>query len=122
MDALEMLGVIQYHDARIKKVRFVVGGHIIDSSKHTTYSSMIKDISVRLMMLAAAKCGLGMLSGDIGNVFCKTPCAEKIWSVAGEQFGDKKRAIVVLKQDLNHPGQIKIYGSRNLTTMNAMTI
>ena len=124
MDALERLGVFQYHDARTKfhwqdgwqyapmhmifdikhdlrrKARFVVGGHVIDSSEHTTYSSTIKDISVRLMMLVAAKYGLGMISGDIGNAFCTAPCAEKIWSVAGEQFGDKKGAIVVLKRAL----------------------
>eukprot|EP00957_Ditylum_brightwellii_P066260 5029095-Ditylum_brightwellii.AAC.1 len=48
----------------------------------------------------AAKYGLGIISGDIRNAFCTTPCAEKIWSVAGEQFGEKKRAIVVLKQAL----------------------
>eukprot|EP00957_Ditylum_brightwellii_P177809 13544274-Ditylum_brightwellii.AAC.1 len=65
------------HDLR-RKARFVVGGHVIDSSEHTTYSSMIKDISVRLMMLVAAKCGLGMVSGDIGNAFCTAACAEKI--------------------------------------------
>eukprot|EP00957_Ditylum_brightwellii_P061664 4679137-Ditylum_brightwellii.AAC.1 len=46
------------------------------------------------MMLVVAKYGLGMISGDIGNAFCTAHCAEKIWSMAGEQFGDKKGAIV----------------------------
>eukprot|EP00957_Ditylum_brightwellii_P120661 9203767-Ditylum_brightwellii.AAC.1 len=41
-----------------------------------------------------------MISGDIGNAFCTVPCVEKIWSVAGEQLGDKKGAILVLKQAL----------------------
>eukprot|EP00957_Ditylum_brightwellii_P013922 1050638-Ditylum_brightwellii.AAC.1 len=41
-------------------------------------------------MLVAAKYGLEMISGDIGNAFCTAPCAKKIWSVTGEQFGDKK--------------------------------
>eukprot|EP00957_Ditylum_brightwellii_P038250 2891997-Ditylum_brightwellii.AAC.1 len=52
------------------------------------------------MMLVAAKYGLGMISGDVGNIFCRVPCAEKIWSVAGGQFGYKKGAIVVLKEAL----------------------
>eukprot|EP00957_Ditylum_brightwellii_P146999 11191614-Ditylum_brightwellii.AAC.1 len=52
------------------------------------------------MMLVAVKYGLGMISGDIGNALCTAPCAEKIWSVAGEQFGDKNGAIVVLKRAL----------------------
>eukprot|EP00957_Ditylum_brightwellii_P182646 13911948-Ditylum_brightwellii.AAC.1 len=122
MDALERLWVFQYHDERTKfhwndgwqyapmhmifaikhdlcrKVRFVAGGHVIDSSEHTSYSSTIKDILVRLMMLVAAKYGLGMLSREIGNAFCTAPCAEKIRSEAGEQFGEKKGAMVVLKQ------------------------
>eukprot|EP00957_Ditylum_brightwellii_P014194 1068347-Ditylum_brightwellii.AAC.1 len=93
MDALERLG----HDL-CRKARFVDGGHVIDSSEHTAYSSTIKDILVRLMILVAAKYGLGMIYGDIGNAFCTAPCAEKIWSVAGEQFGEKKGAIVVLNQ------------------------
>eukprot|EP00957_Ditylum_brightwellii_P146938 11187025-Ditylum_brightwellii.AAC.1 len=41
-------------------------------------------------MLVAAKYGLGMISGDIGDDFCTALCAKKIWSVAGEQFGERK--------------------------------
>ena len=75
---LERLGVYQYFDlgTRFQKVdgwqrapvrivfdvkqqdhkfkaRPLVGGHVIDSSDTNTYSSTIKDISVRLMMLVA---------------------------------------------------------------------
>eukprot|EP00957_Ditylum_brightwellii_P081439 6194867-Ditylum_brightwellii.AAC.1 len=60
----------------------------------------MRDILVRLMMLVAVKYGLGTISGGIGNAFCTVPCAEKICSVAGEQFGEKKWAIVVLKRVL----------------------
>ena len=87
------------HDLR-RKARFVVGGHVIDSSGHTTYSSTIKDLSVRLMLLIAVKNDLGFMAGDIGNAFCTAPCAEKIWSVAGDQFGTRKGSIVVLKRAL----------------------
>eukprot|EP00957_Ditylum_brightwellii_P112823 8602007-Ditylum_brightwellii.AAC.1 len=89
MGALERLGVFQYHDAKTKfhqndgwqyapmhmvfdikydlcmKARFIVEGHVIDSPEHTSYSSMIKDISVRLMMLVATKYRLGMISAGI---------------------------------------------------------
>ena len=124
MDALDRLGVFQYHDPGVKfarsdgwqyapmrmifdikhdlrrKARFVVGGHVIDSSEHMTYSSTIKDISVKLMMLIAVKFGLGMMSGDIGNAFCTAPCAEKIWSTCGAEFGKREGAVVVLKRAL----------------------
>eukprot|EP00957_Ditylum_brightwellii_P208693 15358546-Ditylum_brightwellii.AAC.1 len=87
------------HDLR-RKTRFVVGGHVIDSTGHMTYSSTIKDLSVRLMLLIAMKHDLGFMAGNIGNVFCTAPCAEKIWSVAGDQFGNKKGSTVVLKRAL----------------------
>eukprot|EP00957_Ditylum_brightwellii_P144154 10983309-Ditylum_brightwellii.AAC.1 len=37
------------------------------------------------------------MSGDIGNAFCIAPYAEKIWSTAGDEFGHRKGAIMVLK-------------------------
>ena len=50
-----------------------VGGHVMDSSKHTTYSLTIKDIYVRLILMIAVKNRLGLMSGDIGNSFFKAP-------------------------------------------------
>eukprot|EP00957_Ditylum_brightwellii_P088665 6752923-Ditylum_brightwellii.AAC.1 len=60
-----------------RKARFVVGGHVIDSLQHNTYSLTVKDILVRLLVLAAVKSGLSIMTGDIGNAFCTAPCAEK---------------------------------------------
>eukprot|EP00957_Ditylum_brightwellii_P193388 14725320-Ditylum_brightwellii.AAC.1 len=85
------------HDLR-HKARFVVGGHVVDSSKHTTFSSTVQDIPVRLMLLIAVKNNLGMVSGDIGNAFCTAPCAKQIWSVAGDDFGPRKGSVVTLKR------------------------
>eukprot|EP00957_Ditylum_brightwellii_P008221 621974-Ditylum_brightwellii.AAC.1 len=84
------------HDLQ-RKARFVVGGHVIDSSDHNTNSSTVKDILVRLMMLIAVNNNIGMMSGDIGNAFCTAPCDKKIRSTAGDEFGERKGATVVLK-------------------------
>eukprot|EP00957_Ditylum_brightwellii_P194128 14783863-Ditylum_brightwellii.AAC.1 len=46
------------------------------------------------------KHNLGIISGDIGNQFCTAPCKEKIWSVAGDQFQNRKGCVVVLKRAL----------------------
>ena len=77
--------------------RLVVGGHIVDSTEHTTYSYTIKYVSVRLMILIDVKNGLGLVSGDIGNVLCRSPCDENIWSCCGAEFGTRCGAEVVLK-------------------------
>eukprot|EP00957_Ditylum_brightwellii_P158216 12043440-Ditylum_brightwellii.AAC.1 len=50
------------HDLR-RKVCFVVGGHIIDSTGHVTYLLTIKDLFVRLMLLIAVKHDLGFMAG-----------------------------------------------------------
>eukprot|EP00957_Ditylum_brightwellii_P185649 14134862-Ditylum_brightwellii.AAC.1 len=79
-------------------MHFVVRGHVIDSTGLMTYSSTIKDLLVKLMLLLAVKHDLGIMAGGIGNEFCTAPCMEKIWMVAGNQFGNKKGSIVILKQ------------------------
>ena len=58
------------------KARLVVRGHMVDSSEHTTYSSTIKDTSIRLMLMIEVKNGLGLMDGDTGNEFCTATCAE----------------------------------------------
>ena len=64
----------------LHKARIVVGGHVLDSTDHTTYSYTIKDVSVRLMILIVVKNWLGIMAEDIVNAFCTSPCAENIWS------------------------------------------
>ena len=78
----------------------MVGGHVVDSTEHTTYSFTTKYVSTRLMLLIAVNNGLGFMAGDIGNEFCKASCAEKIWSCCGAEFGLRCGALAVLKRDL----------------------
>jgi hypothetical protein len=83
------------------KARLVVGGHVINSSDYTTYSSVIENLSVRLLFLPAAHQGLGIMTGDIGNAFPTAPCAEKVWSKCGPEFGAQEGAIVTLQRALS---------------------
>ncbi len=73
---MHMIFDIKQEDLRYK-ARFVVGGHVVDSSNHTMYSSTISDISVRLLMLVATQHKLQLMVGDVGNAFPTAPCAEK---------------------------------------------
>ena len=96
---MRMIFDVKQQDHRFK-ARIVVGGHVIDSSDYNTYSSTIKDVSVRLMMLVACQNNLEFLTGDVSNAFCTAPCPEKIWAVYGREFGSKAGATVVLKRAL----------------------
>ena len=78
----------------------MVGGNIVDSTDHTKYSSTIKDVYVRIMLLIAVKNGLVIMAEDIGNELCMDPCAENIWSCCGANFGPRCGTVVVLKRAL----------------------
>ena len=82
------------------KARLCVGGNVLDVSTHTTYSSTIQDLSVRLLMVIAAQNGLHMMTADVANAFCTAPNMEKVWSIAGKEFGDREGAKVSLKRAL----------------------
>jgi len=57
------------------KSRLVIGGHVIDSSKHSTYSSTVQDISIWLLQLVAPHNKLNIVTGDVSNAFCTAPVA-----------------------------------------------
>ena len=82
------------------KSSIVVGGHVVDSTKHTTYAVTIKNVYVRLMILISMKNILGLMDVDIGNEIFAASCAESIWSFCGAEFGPKCVAVVILKWDL----------------------
>ena len=125
MDGLERLRVFEYHDPvstrfnrsegwqfapmhmvfDIKadgryKARLCVGGNVLDCDDYTTFSSTIKDISIRLLMVIAAQNKLHTMTTDVANAFCTAPCMEKIWSTAGKEFGKRQGSKVSLKRAL----------------------
>jgi hypothetical protein len=96
---MHMIFDVKQQDMRYK-ARLVMGGHVIDSSAYNTYSLVIENLSVRLVFLAAAHQGLDIMTGDIANAFPTAPCAEKVWSKCGPEFGAQEGSIVILKRAL----------------------
>ena len=86
---------VKQQDLQHKDI-IVVGVHVISSTEHTTYSSTIKYVSVRLMILIATNNGLGLMSGNIWNTFCMTSCAKNIFSCCGTEFIPRYSAVVLL--------------------------
>jgi len=72
-----------------RKARMVAGGHMMESPSSLTYSSVVSRDSVRITLKIAALNGLGILSCDIQNAYFIAPCREKIWTVAGPDFGSR---------------------------------
>ena len=70
-----------------RKARLVIGGHVVDSSEHSGYSSVVKMTSIRLLNIIAKAQGLEVLAGDVGNAYLNASTREKIYTRCGLEFG-----------------------------------
>ena len=77
-----------------RKARFVAGGHLTETPASITYSSVVSRDSVRLAFLIAALNGLDIIACDVGNAYLNAPCREKVWFVAGPEFGSRQGMVV----------------------------
>jgi len=88
---------IRFGEGFRRKARLVAGGHMIDTPQHLTYSSFVSRETVRIALTMAALHDLEVKTSDIQNAYLTAPCAEKIWTVLGPEFGPDagKKAIIV---------------------------
>jgi hypothetical protein len=83
-----------------RKCRFVAGGHTTDPPSSSTYSSVVSRDSVRIAFLIAAMNGLDVWAADIGNAYLNAPWREKIWTLAGSEFGSEKGGVMIVEKAL----------------------
>jgi hypothetical protein len=83
-----------------RKARLVAGGHLTQVPSHLTYSSVVSRESVRIMFLIAALNDLQVLSADIGNAYLNAPNREKVYAIAGREFGSKAGEVVIIVRAL----------------------
>ncbi len=82
------------------KAQLVAGGHMTDAPSSITYSSIMSRDSVRIALMVAALNDLDILSADIGNAYLNTETREKVYAVAGPEFGSKEGQIVIITRAL----------------------
>jgi Reverse transcriptase (RNA-dependent DNA polymerase). len=70
-----------------QKARMVAGGHTVETPSSLTYSSVVSRDSVQVALMIAALNDLSVLACDIQNAYLTAPCQEKIWTIAGPEFG-----------------------------------
>ena len=83
-----------------RKARFVAGGHLTETPASITYSSVVSRDSVRLAFLIAALNDLEVIACDVGNAYLNAPCREKVWFVAGPEFGSRKGMVIKIVRAL----------------------
>ena len=57
--------------------------------KDSVYSGVVSLRSIRLALLAAELNGLGIMAGDVGNAYLEAETKEKIYTIAGPEFGEE---------------------------------
>ena len=84
-----------------RKARFVAGGHMTEPPASITYSRVVSRDSIRLAFLLAALNGIDIMACDIGNAYLNAPCREKVWFVAGPEFGSRQGTVIKVVRALN---------------------
>jgi shikimate kinase len=87
-------------DNLARKAHFVAGGHTTKTPASITYSSVVSRDSVGIAFLLAALNCLDVCVADVGNAYLKADCCEKIWTVAGPEFGSDAGAVMIVKKAL----------------------
>ena len=87
------------HDGRHKS-RLVAGGHLTPVPLESVYSSVVSLRGVRLIAFLAELNQLDLWCTDIGNAYLESFTKEKVYIVAGPEFGDRKGHTLVIRKAL----------------------
>jgi len=97
---------IKMDGAFTRKARLVADGQKTKPSASITYSSVVSRDSVRTALTIASLNSLHISACDIGNAYLNAACLEKLWIVAGPEFGSEKGSVIIIARAL----MVKILG------------
>jgi Reverse transcriptase (RNA-dependent DNA polymerase) len=83
------------------KARLVANGNETSTPPSMTYSSVVSRDSVRITFLIAALNDLQLLSCDIQNAYLTADCRERIYCIAGLEFGSEAGSTMIIKKALD---------------------
>ena len=82
-----------------RKARFCANGNETDPPKESTFSTVVSQDTVRLFFLLAALNDLNVLSADIQNAYLNAPVRERLYTIAGKEFGlaNEGRPVLIVR-------------------------
>jgi len=78
----------------------VAGGHLTETPIDSVYSSVVSLRGVRLLAFIGELNGLKVWSTDIGNTYLETHTKEKVYIIAGPEFGDREGHVLIISKAL----------------------
>ena len=95
-----MIFDIKMDGAFARKARLVADGHKTKAPASVTYSSVVSRDSVRIALTIASLNSLHVYACDRGNAYLNAACREKLWTVAGLEFGSEKGSVMIIARAL----------------------
>ncbi|MGH7954810.1 MAG: reverse transcriptase domain-containing protein, partial [Gloeomargaritales cyanobacterium] len=83
-----------------RKARLVAGGHLTDPPKDSVYSGVASMRSIRMCLFIAELNGLEACAADVGNAYLEAKTQEKLYIVAGPEFGVLQGHILIFNKAL----------------------
>ena len=87
------------HDGR-HKARLVADGHRTDVPLESVYSGVVTLRGFRLVLFLGELNGLETWSTDVGNAYLEAYTSEKVYIIAGKEFGDREGHILLIRKAL----------------------
>jgi len=87
------------HDGR-HKAQLVAGGHLTETPVDSVCSSVISSRGVRLLAFIGELNDFKIWSTDIGNAYLETHTKEKVYIIAGSEFGDHDGHVLIVSKAL----------------------
>jgi hypothetical protein len=87
------------HDGR-HKVRLVADGHLTDIPLESVYSGVVSLRGFRIVLFLAELNHLELWSTDIGNAYLEAFTSEKVFIIAGPEFGEREGHILIISRAL----------------------
>jgi hypothetical protein len=87
------------HDGRHKS-RLVAGGHLTETPIDSVYSSVVSLRGIRILAFLGELNDLKVWSTDIGNAYLETYTKEKVYIIAGPEFGDREGHVLIISKAL----------------------
>jgi hypothetical protein len=83
-----------------RKARLVANGNETEAPAALTYSSVVSRDSVRIALTIASLNQLEILACDIQNAYLTAECREKIYVMAGPEFGSEEGKVMIVRKAL----------------------
>ena len=87
------------HDGR-HKARLVAGGHLTETPIDSVYSSVVSLRGIRMLTFLAELNNMELWATDIGNAYLESYTKEKVFIVAGPEFGDREGHTLIISKAL----------------------